>query len=634
VLAALVLLAGSALLIPARLYVDRSSLERATAAALLFPALAIGLVELLSVFRMVATIPFLVGAVALFLGALALAGDAGREVLEDDFAAGRETLGAMLRSPGRALSVIVGLASVAMAILASYLLVPWAWDALGYHLPFVFDVLSERTIRTVPTHIHYVNSYPHLADVFFVAFRLSLLDGTFIETAQLCFAPLGVLSIALLARRAGVPTARGLALGMLSLALPTAALQLCANYVDFAYATLVLAAFAFASGPLEPRALALYGLAAGLALGTKPSAPPLVLLASVYVLVRAYRASRTGEAILALGASLAIGAWKYVENLAIHHNPIWPVQLRLGPVTLPGLTNMEELATMGLGPPMREHGWLLRIFDSWTTVFPQRYVFDMRAGGFGPLFAFVLLPATAATIVAALRSSAFRAHARRVAVPVALIAVTTLASPGAYWARYTLGLPSALLVLALAASEALPSRWRTAGDTIAALCAAVGLALSYPGYTVDGPGLFTLIGMDAHEREGAYGVDPDEWRFRDARELLHRGEAFAYDEGFGLPGRIYPLDGRGRVVFLDHEPATPDELVRFVDENQVRVIAAAEPRFRQTANLARQRPERFRWLFRCPEADPCSVFEVLAPPARAGAGSAALPPEAARSPAD
>lgn len=624
VLAALVLLAGSALLAVTRLLADRSALERAAAAALLFPALVIGLVEALSPLGLIGPIPFLVGSGVLLLAALAMAGDDGRETLEDDLTALRETLGEIARRPTRLVASLVGLASIALAIFASYLLVPWAWDGLGYHLPFAFDAIAEGTMRPIASSAPYVNTYPHLGDVFLVGFRLSLLDGTFLELAQLGFAPLLVLTIALWARRAGVPTSRGLALGMLVLALPAIALQLAANYVDVIYAALAVATFAYATGPIEPRSLALFAIAAGLTLGTKPSAPPLVALASCIVIVRAYRRARVGEGVLAVAGALAIGSWKYVENLAVHGNPIWPVRIHLGPITIPGLATMDELASMGLRPPMRDHGWLQRLFESWTTVFPDRYVYDMRVGGFGPLFAFVLVPSTAATIVAAARSETFRMRGRVVALGVAALALGTLASPGAYWARYTFAVPAALLVLALASSQVLPERWRAFGDGVAALATAVGLALAIPGYAMGGPSLLSLASMSADARERAFGLDDYEPQFVDARALVHRGESVLYDGGFGLAGRLYPLDGRARVVFMEDDPSTADALIALVDREHARVIAVTEPPVRPTAELARSRPDRFRWLFLYPDADgaPCSLFEVL--PA-AIAGSAAPP---------
>lgn len=613
---AFVLLAGSALLAVSRLMPERSALERATAASLLFPALTIGLVEGLSPFGLLAPIPFLVGAGTLLLASLALAGDDGRDLLVGDALALRETLGSVARRPIWLAASLVGLASIALALLSAYLLVPWSWDGLGYHLPFVFDALSAGTMRPIPSGAHYVNTYPHLGDVFLIGLRLSLLDGTFLEIGQLCFVPLLVLSIALWARRAGVPTARGLALGMLVLAMPALALQLCANYVDVIYAALAVAAFAYAAGPIEPVSLGCFALAAGLALGTKPSAPVLVAIACLMVLVRAWRRRRIGEAILAVAGVLAIGSWKYVENLAVHGNPIFPVRFHLGPIAFEGPATMDELASMGLRPPMRDHGWAMRLFESWTTVFPERYVYDMRVGGFGPLFAIALLPAALATMVAAARSAAFRARMRYVAFPVVLLSIATLASPGAYWARYTFAVPAGLVVVALAATELLPAQARRIGDGITTLAALVGLVLAYPGYTAGGPPLFSLVGMSASEREHAFGLDEYEGRFADARALVRRGEAFGYDPGFGLSGRLYPLDGRARVVFLGEDLTSADALVRFVDDQHVRVIALTEAPVRVHADLARARPDRFRWLFLYPDADgaPCSLFEVLPPP--------------------
>ncbi len=621
-LLALVLLAGSALLAVSRLLSDRSALERAAAASLLFPAFAIGLVELLSPLGLIGQIPFLIGSGACLLASLALAGDDGRDVIADDLVALRETLGEIARRPARLGAVLVGIASIGLAIFAAWVLPPWSWDGLGYHLPFAFDAISEGTMRPIASSAPYVNTYPHLGDVFLIAFRLSLLDGTFIELAQLFFTPLLVLTLALWARRAAVPTSRALAMAMLVLAIPAIALELAANYVDVIYASLAIATFAYATGPVEPRSLALFAIAAGLTLGTKPSAPPMIALAFLIVLVRAYRRTRVGEGVLAVGAALAIGSWKYVENLAVHGNPIWPVELHLGPISIPGLATMNELASMGLRPPMRDHGWAMRLFESWTTVFPDRYVYDMRVGGFGPLFAFVLVPAAVATAVAAYASERFRARARVVWLGIAVLSIATLATPGAYWARYTFAVPASLLVLALAASQALPERMRSIGDGVAVLATALGLVLAVPGYALGGPSLVAMAAMPASERERAFGLDDYEGQFVDARALVHRGESIVYDGGFGMSGRLYPLDGRAHVVFMGQDPTSADELIAFVDAAHGRVIAVTEPPLRPTAAFARSRPDRFRPLFLYPDADgaPCSLFEVL-PTRAAGSGA-------------
>jgi hypothetical protein len=165
VLLALVLLAGSALLATSRLLSDRSALERGAAAALLFPALTIGLVEALSPLGLIGQIPFLIGAGVLLLGALAIAGDEGREVLEYDLIALRETLALIARRPTRLFALLTGVAATLLAIFAAWVLPPWSWDGLGYHLPFAFDAISEGTMRPIASSAPYVNTYPHLGDV-------------------------------------------------------------------------------------------------------------------------------------------------------------------------------------------------------------------------------------------------------------------------------------------------------------------------------------------------------------------------------------------------------------------------------------------------------------------------------------
>ena len=78
----------------------------------------------------------------------------------------------------------VGAVALLLPVLAGALLVPWSWDGLGYHLPIVHDALAEGTLRWVPSPGYFINCYPHLVDVFFVAFRLPFEDDTFVDLGQ------------------------------------------------------------------------------------------------------------------------------------------------------------------------------------------------------------------------------------------------------------------------------------------------------------------------------------------------------------------------------------------------------------------------------------------------------------------
>jgi hypothetical protein len=591
---------------------DRSALERAFVGVLLACAAAIGLVEVLSVFGAIGRPGLITGSGILASFAVLAGGVPALALARRDLRAGAGLARRAATDPWLTAALAVATVSVGLALLAAWALPPWAWDGLGYHLPVSDDAIQSGTLRTVPTSVVYVNAYPHLGGVFATAFRLALGDDTFAESAQLPFALLAVLGIALAARREGVPTTRALTVALLFVAIPTVELQLAASYVDVMYAALVLSAFVLAGGPLDARTIGLAGLALGLALGTKPSAPPIVLAGLALLAVRGYRAGRLGEVLFAVGLTTLAGAWKYVENLAIHGNPIWPVELALGPVRLPGLTTMDALASMGLGEPLRSMSWVERLLDSWLSPFQSRHVYDMRLGGLGPLFTMGLLPVALAALVGAAGDGAFRRRLGSFALFAVPVALLSLASPGAYWARYTLALPGALLALAAVSTQGLDRSVQRAVDGTLIALGLLSVVSAAPGFTIDGPSVFAIAALPEDEREVAYGIDLDERPWRDLRDRVVEGSAFAYDPSFGLPGRLFAPHQRGRVEYLDERFPTPEALVSFVDRVGARAIVLGEGPDFGGADAARARPDRFEEVGRCAAAleAPCALFAV------------------------
>jgi hypothetical protein len=407
-----------------------------------------------------------------------------------------------------------------------------------------------------------------------------------------------------------VPTRRALPLALLFLAFPIVALQLASNYVDVAYAALILAGTALAAVPSPTLGTMLAsGLALGLALGSKPSAPPIVAVLSLFLLVRARREERIGEGLLAVALAFVIGAWKYIENVAWFGNPIYPVRVDVGPIALPGETTAAELATMGLREPWRSMSSPERLFHSWLAPWPEVHVYDMRIGGFGPLFSFLLLPVGLALAAAGWRSRRLRRRFGTLWAPLALLGLAGLASPGAYWSRYTIVVAVAALVAAIVLAELANARARPLVHMVAASLAAIGLFSAYPGFTFEGPPLFALLGLPRADREAAFGLDSHEGLWRDARERLGAGEGFGYDDGVQLAGRMMPSDGRGRVVYLAGRDPEPDALVAWARTEHLRMVALGEETGAATA--ARARPEFFRPVAACPRADErCALFEV------------------------
>ncbi len=592
--------------IAARLLPGAAPLERASAAALFVPALTVAIVLLLGALGGIGALGWWVSVVALI--GLSVSRPALATLREDVriAAAGLRTL----RSDVPSLSAIsVGALVLALITIAAGAFEPFAWDALGYHLPIVHDALQTGTLRVIPTTVVYVNAYPRLVDLSFVAFRLALGDEGWIELAQLQYVPLALLSVATLAHRSGVAPPRALAGALLWLAVPAVMLQLPSAYVDVAVAALCLSAFTAATGPIDTRRAVVIAVAAGMLLGSKPSAPPMVALVLLTAIVRSHRGGALPSGLGAALGALAIGAGKYVENLWAHGNPIWPVELRLGPLVFPGEVAMRQLMVSGLPEAYAEMGWLERVARSWFHL-PDHYGYDMRIGGLGPLF-WGLLSIALITAIAVARSPSVRRAIAPASLGIGLVIVATLATPGAYWARYTLAVPAALLALALAAIDRLPQPRRAAAMGALSLLALTGVALSEAGLASEGGHLFDVAFLDRDARLTRVGLDEQELEWDRAREAVGPGEAFGYDTCYGLPGRLVRRDGRSRVVYLEDGEPDRATLEAWLEAEDVRVVVLGDP----SAALARAHPERFRERFASayPSWQPCAVFDVLPP---------------------
>lgn len=614
-LAAVAILISSYVVV-ARYLEDRSLSERAVFVLLLATTVPIGIVEALGLFRVATPMAFHVVVLAFAAAALVTSRDVGLRTLRAD----RGTAIGVL-AEAEPLEIAMGIAACAvfgLALLATYALDPWAWDALGYHLPYSDAIVQTGTIAAVPTSVTYVNAYPHLGAVFFTAWRFAFGDG-FLEAAQMPFAALAVAGLVWVARTSGVSRSRALAVASLFVTVPGVMLQLAANYVDVMLAGLVITAFACLTVEhLDLRRALGAAIALGVTLGTKPSTPPLVAVGLLILLVRMARRHRALDGLLAAALALVIGSIKYVENILAYGNPIWPVRVTVGPITLPGFTTARELAQMGLREPLASLGWAGRIAESWLTPFAPYYVFDMRIGGFGPLFTFLLLPLGLATLGASLVSPSFRRLVRPIAPFTIAVLLLSLASPGAYWARYTLGVLAALLMLFALIGESLDDGLRKGLDALALALAVVGIGMATHGFAVDGPSITALAADRFHGRPIEYGIDLHEGPWAAMRARVGPGDAFSYDPSFGLPSRLFAHHQEGRVFYFDRVQPTDAELLDFVARSRSRAIVLGDGGSvdgvpMTGAEVARRHPERFRELTRChPSLEAaCVLFEVL-----------------------
>lgn len=501
----------------------------------------------------------------------------------------------------------VGMVAIGLAAVTAAYLPIWAWDAVGYHLPFVNYVVQARSWDGVPFAMPYVTSYPHNADLLFALGRLALPDDTWIDAVQIPVGVIGAGAIAALAIRWGARPGPALAAGALWLAVPGVFLQLPSGYVDVCVATFLILAVYWIFSPVSPASLLLTGVALGLYLGSKPSAPLPALLLFGLAAWRAWRTQRSsrGEserpadlraAMLGMVAlTFALGAPDYLLNLWRFGNPLWPVKVDVGPIHLPGHQSVTGLLAAGADAPRLEGSLAWRVFRSWTS-FRALPAFDMRIGGLGTVAVVLGIPGALLAL-------------RHVPRAVLLALVAALLGPDPAVARFILAFPALCLSLGAVTLSRLRRPLLLATVAAASVLAALDLRHAAPGLAGEGPPLSRYPAMSPEERLRAVGPAgrPDRWI--DLRRSLGQGEAFAFDESFSLSYLLWRRDLGNRVLFVARDLSTAEVEALLVREG-VRVLIAA-PGSPAGLTVAR-RSACFRQLFACP-AEPCSVYEFRGP---------------------
>lgn len=493
-------------------------------------------------------------------------------------------------SPTTAPVLLVGGAAVALAMVSAWLLPVWQWDALGYHLPFVNLVLQHGTLADVPRDVPYLSTYPHAVEWVFTAWRALLPDDTLVELGHLPFGLLGAVAVAAVAARFGARADVAVAAGAAWLTLPAVFLQLPTNYTDVASAALALTAIAWLLGELDARRIVLAGLTIGLFLASKPQAPPAAVVLLVTLTVLGLAAGHRVPVALAWVLAL-LGTASHLVNVVRHGNPVWPVQVDLGPLHLPGTTPVAALLDSGGAAP-RAHGSLLaRVVESWTTLAPPVPAFDMRLGGLGLLF-LIALP------VAAVRAVRTRSWA------VAACVAATLLTPDPAVARYVL--PFAGLMLALAAGGVSALRgWRVAAmGVVVSGMAVANLVIAYPGLVGEGPPLSAYPAMTPEQRQRAVGASGPPIDYLDALAELPPGAVTVVDAGAELPYLAWPPDLSHAAVFAPPalDAAGAAELIR---RPEVGLLIVGDEGL--LGRAARAHPELFEEAFTCRSA-PCTGY--------------------------
>lgn len=501
------------------------------------------------------------------------------------------------RSPWRAVAldfgaipvlVVAGVGTL-LAALSAYLLPVWQWDSLGYHLPFVNFVLQSGGLGGLPKDVPYLSTYPRNVELLFTGFRALLPDDRLIDLAQIPFGLFGSVAIAAIALELGARLAGALTAGALWLLVPAVFLQLPTNYIDVAMAAYFLLAVFFLLTPPTKGTLLCAGLAIGLFLGAKPSAPPAALLLAAILVLRGLRVGYGKVACLSVLLAGALGLEAYLSCLIRYGNPIWPTIVDIGPLHLPGTVSMQTLLSSGMGTERLSGSLASRMVRSWSTL-DSRPVFDMRVGGMGLAFWVMLLPAMYVAI-------------RRKRALVFVFMLIAAVTPDPAVARYVLAIPGLVFAAGAVALADFGPRLRLGAQGVLALVGAAQLFYAAPGLSGEGPALWAYLRMAWPERERAVGANGSPAAVIDARNRLARGEVAVYDRSLWLPYSIWREDLGNRVLRL-HDDASVDEAERVLANPNVRLIAAGQGSALAAA-IARE-PNRFETLFHCKE--PCVFY--------------------------
>ncbi len=489
-----------------------------------------------------------------------------------------------LRAPARLVAdtvrereVAVGtLVPAALAVATCALMVwyyrSWTWDPVWYHVPKTSLVIQEGSLRWLQIPNIWTQGNPANLELLAVWNCIFPRDNRFDDSAQLPFLIVGAAVVAAWCRRVGASRPLSAALGAVWIALPPIFLQAHSTHADVAWNSLFTAAIYFTLGKPERRDRWVGFLCWGLFIGMKYTGLFHIALWGPWLLGRAVvevantppgkRLARTLDVAASGLFAIALGCFKYVQNWRHARNPMWPFDVTIRSLGLHFHGESNPGVEYGSGPDVSPTFFgapnaLHELVTSWFNDHPF-YAPDVRSGGFGPVFRWLLLWCVVAVALDAVRGRNWR----RALLPLGLF-VECLQVPVPYMTRFILAAATASLVCtAIVMSDV---RWRPV--RLALSLALVGLTWhgyteGYRGFIVHPRYFDRARRLDAAGRN-ALQLDSFLWptRWAEAREReLHVGDVIAYDEGVHFLNDLFNHDFGPRVEFVSNR-LTPAQYI-------------------------------------------------------------------------
>jgi hypothetical protein len=310
-------------------------------------------------------------------------------------------------------------------VFLGYLFPSYSWDALYYHLPIVGQIMQSGAIQEnhTPSFIQqYINIFSKNINLFFLWNVIFLKNDVIVDLGQLFLTVAGILSIYSIALKLKIKEKYAIYASLLFFFTPMIILQSTTNYVDSAVSMLFLIAINFfmyddlehytdnnaVVKPLKDRKIPilLSGLAAGIILGSKPTAPLFIVVILSVILIQEFikhfkphiiaedkgyslREGFKAYLIYFMVPALFIGGYWYVRNWIFYGNPVYYMDVSAFNITL--LKGLKKDWVEPAPEIINNLTYLTRLLYIWLEKV-EYYMYDSRLSGFGPIWFILFLP--------------------------------------------------------------------------------------------------------------------------------------------------------------------------------------------------------------------------------------------------
>jgi hypothetical protein len=310
---------------------------------------------------------------------------------------------------------LLGILVVARNVFWGWFLPPFLRDDIAYHLTIMGNIVQSGAIRYFPSPAERISYFPINSELFQAWHFLFVGSDKLVDLAFLPGILAGGAALYGICRRFGFSRGASLAGWAVFSFTPLIFLQQLGSYNDAWMASLFLCGIYLVLSPVSPaerneglwRAV-FAGICSGVILGTKFSGALSSLSIAAVLAFWLFRKpsldGRTGKTISGPGrtgvwVSLAVflllavvfGAYPLVRNAVVAHNPLAPLEVKIGSaVIFPG-TPQDDFLAIGSDEVLHgaKDGWSLA-FTTWF----ERYqlIFDSNNAGTGPLWLFLGIP--------------------------------------------------------------------------------------------------------------------------------------------------------------------------------------------------------------------------------------------------